>query len=427
MRNFFFPFKRFWRYLRGSITFVPTIWVLAAIFCAAVFRYLEGQGLSEWLGDRSDFWIISGPETARTILSTVIGGVISLTVFSFSMVMVVLGQATNGLSPRLLPQLIRDRSHQTVLGVYLAVIVFSCLALMADNPNDEYTSNSFTIFCCVVLVIVCLGFFVYFIASISRRIQVGEVIRDVHRQAVHKIAHWKGGVSGWSVRALPADAEAWFPVQANRSGYVDITIYEELSRFAGELDTRLFLAAPRNAFVQQGSVLFRSERPLTNEEREMAVKSINLNIERDGELYYLTAMKHIQEVAIKALSPGINDPGTAVESIDLLGDLFYRLLELPAYSLYRTEQEGCGEVFFRSYSFEENLHRIYQSIRTYAKTDPVVMTALLDSLKMLQRSTSNQNILQALDKEKAALREDGEQHFSNQYDREEFLARFAQS
>ena len=161
MNTILLPVKRFWRYLRGSITFIPSVYVLAAIFTAILFRYLEGQGLSNWLGERADFWIISDPDTARTILSTVIGGVISLTVFSFSMVMVVLGQATNSLSPRLLPQLIRDKSHQTVLGIYLGVIVFSCLALMADNPGDEYTSNSFTIFCCVVLVIVCLGLFVY--------------------------------------------------------------------------------------------------------------------------------------------------------------------------------------------------------------------------------------------------------------------------
>ncbi len=424
MSAFFFPLKRFWRYLKGSITFIPSIWVLGAIFCAITFRYLEGTGLSNWLGDRSDFWIISDPETARTILSTVIGGVISLTVFSFSMVMVVLGQATNGLSPRLLPQLIRDRSHQTVLGVYLAVIVFSCLALMADNPGDEYTSNPFTIFCCVLLMIICLGFFVYFISSISQRIQVGEVVRDIHRKAIKDMEHWRQGVSGWSVRSLPDEVNNWFPILATRSGYVDITIYEELSRLAGELSTKLFLTTPRNAYVQEGTTLFRSERPLSTAELEQVGKYINLNTDRDGALYYLTAMNYIREVVIKALSPGINDPGTAVASINLLGDLFYRMLQLPEYALYRKAEDGCGDVFLATVSFTDHLHHICQSIRTYAKSDPEVLAAILKMLEVLRHATMRRDLIEALEKEKAALREDGEQHLKNSFDRTEFLGRF---
>lgn len=423
MDNLFFPFKRFWRYLKGSIIFVPTVWVIAAIIVAALFRYLENLGLSQWLGEASDYWIVADPASARTILSTVIGGTISLTVFSFSMVMVVLGQATNSLSPRLLPQLIRDRSHQTVLGAYLAVIVFSCLALTVDAPNEDLTRNSFTVFCSIILMIVSLGLFVYFIASVSRRIQVGEVIRDVHQKAVYKLEQWRSGKPGWSVRALPAPVEEWFPVMATQSGYVDITIYEELSRVAGQLSTRLFLEVPRNEFSHRGEVLFRSERPLENEERTLAIASINLNIERDGELHYRTAISHIKEVAIKALSPGINDPGTALEAINLLTDLLQRMLQLPPYSLYRKQKGACGDVFFRSSSMTGTLHQIYQSIRTYAKTDPVVMTALVRSLEILQRSTKNKEVLAAISSEKDALRIDGEQ-LPNAYDREEFLALF---
>ena len=416
-------FKRLWLYVRGGIAFTPTVWVLSFIAFAFVMRYLEYQGLSDWLREQGDFWRINAAATARTILSSIIGGVISLTVFSFSMVMIVLGQATSTLSPRLLPQLIRDRSHQNTLGLYLGVIMYCYITMIAINPDEEWKLNSFSIFVAVVLAIVCLGFFVFFIASISRRIQVGEVVKDVHRRAVTDIRTWQAGSDNWSLRGLPENVEDWHYVKATESGYVDATLYEELSHLGRNIGTRIYLERHRSSYVVRGSVLFRAERPLTNEERKKAAEILRLNDNRDKEFWYYPAIRHITEVAVKAMSPGINDPGTAIEAINLLSDLFVSLSDLPRLNHYQDGADG-GDVFFVSRSLEEIVSESITSIRTYAKADPAVMMNLQECLMALLLNTQSSTITTFAKNELKALKEDGANSIGNSQDRQAFLSLF---
>ena len=412
--------KRLWLYVRGSIAFVPALWVAGFILLAVVMRYLEAKGLSNTLGGKGDFWIISSEETARTILSSVIGGILSLTVFSFSMVMIVLSQATTTLSPRLLPQLIRDRSHQNTLGLYLGVIMFAYLTLVGVNPRENWNMNSFSIFFTVLLAVVCLSFFVYFIASIARRIQVGEVIKDVHRRAVNDFKHWQSSPEGWSLRALPQNVENWHPVKVISSGYVDVTLYSELSSLAGRFDTRFFLVHPRAEYVNRGEILFTSERPLTNDELQQTTEAVILTDNREKEFWYLPAMRHITEVAVKAMSPGINDPGTAVEAVNLLSDLFLWLQRLPNFNHYQNGNKD-GHLFFATRPFTDVLYRQLAQLRTYSAADPAVMNSLAHLLKSLRHNIDDQEVLEAIEREREALRKDGISKLHNEMDREHFL------
>lgn len=416
-------FKRLWLYISGSIAYVPSLWVVGFILFAIVIRFFEEQGLSAWIYDNNLLLEISAPDTARTILSSIIGGVLSLTVFSFSMVMIVLSQATNTLSPRLLPQLIRDRSHQNTLGLYLGVITYCYITLIGINPREEWELNSFSIFLAMLMVIACLAFFVFFIASISRRIQVGEVIKGVHARAVRDILHWQDSPKGWSLRGLPDGADNWFPVRVIKSGYVDATMYQEVSNLAKELEVRLYLLQPRSAYVVQGEILFRSDRPLTNEELEKAKDVIRLTDNREQEFWYFPAIRHITEVAVKAMSPGINDPGTAVEATNLLSDLFLQLLRLPQFNHYQTEEDG-GEVFFVQRSCTETITMVFAQLRVYSKADPSVMRALYECLNALRSGSKSAEVMSTVRREMEALKEDGRESLTNSYDRKAFLAMF---
>lgn len=416
--------KRYWLLVRNSIAFVPSVWVVCFIVLAVVLQEMEARGLSDWLGDREDFWIVSDVETARSILSAIIGGVISLTVFSFSMVMIVLSQATNSLSPRLLPQLIRDRSHQNTLGLYLGVIMFSFLMLTAIKPGEDWRLDAFSIFFAVILAITCLFFFVFFIASISKRIQVGEVMKSVHQRAVNDINYWKSGPRNWSLRGMPRDVDHWFPVTVVRSGYVDITLYGELSSLAGRLGTRFHLLHSRGAYVIRGETLFTAERPLTNEELEIVAGATQLEDNREKEFWYLPALRHITEVAVKAMSPGINDPGTASEAVKLITDILVLIPTIPDYNHYHLHENPSGEIYFRTRPFTEVLRTVMEQIRTYASSDPSVMRNLYRGLKSLQVNSTAQPVKDAVKREMEALLEDGVNNISNSYDREQFAALF---
>lgn len=414
--------KRFWRYLTNGIALVPALLVLGFALAALGLAWLETTGFSNSFDDENNyFFLIESMNTARTILSVVIGGIISLTVFSYSQVMVVLSQATNTLSPRLLPQLIRDRSHQVTLGIYLGTIVFCFLTLINLRPYADEQINAFSVFVCVVLGIVCLVMFVYFISSISRRIQVGAVILRVRRQAMRDLRLWINRPKGWSENEPPPEIEEWHPVTLSRSGYVDIPTYEQLSRMATRYDTAIYLTAPRSAFVLEGTEIVRTSRKLSAEEAEKMGRDIELSRDDLSLIWYLPALRHITEVAVKAMSPGINDPGTAIESIDMLTDILGRALEVPRFTKYVHHDKG-GTVYFARMGIDRVLRMIFQEIRTYSKADPMVMKRLLlSAFQLHEKAAGQQDCRDALGIEIKALEEDARASIANSFDLRDLL------
>ncbi|PHI18757.1 hypothetical protein CEQ90_16515 [Lewinellaceae bacterium SD302] len=421
MLNFPTYILRLWRYLKNSIALIPGLYVAGFITFYFFVAYLESIGLSSWMKQENAFWLISSEDTARTILGSIIGGLISLTVFSFSMVMVVLSQATSTLSPRLLPQLIRDRSHQTVLGIYLGVIIFTYLTLIDVDPTETWNISGFTVFLCVVMAIVCLAFFVYFIASISQRIQVGRVILRVRSNARLNLKIWKSAPEGWSVtEQLPSDIGEWPAIKARHSGYIDLPLYDKLTELSAEYETEIYLPRFRSAYVLEGTPLIRLSRQLNDKEREELSGQIHLSPDDITEMWYLPAIRHITEVAVKAMSPGINDPGTALESIDMITDILSGMLEIPLHNTYENSETG-GRLYFLPLSFQKVLRMVMQELRCYSKSDPIVMQRLALALFQLRRKArSDKEIYTAIDQEISALEEDGHKNLSNSYDRDAF-------
>ncbi|MGB3467516.1 MAG: DUF2254 family protein, partial [Cyclobacteriaceae bacterium] len=119
MRQIIAFLYRYYKKLVTNIAFIPTLMSVISLILAVVIMWFESNNYTEWWVDNAPFLLVKGADNARMILATIIGGVLSLTVFSFSMVMVVLNRATASLSPRVLPQLIAKKSHQFVLGYYM--------------------------------------------------------------------------------------------------------------------------------------------------------------------------------------------------------------------------------------------------------------------------------------------------------------------
>lgn len=115
--------------------------------------------------------LVDSVEDGRLILGTLVASTISLMVFSFSMVMVVLNQASSNLSPRLLPGLITVKDNQVVLGFYLGTVCYCLMLILNIHPNAETARiPAFGILIGMCLGLSCLGFFTYFIHWISQAI-----------------------------------------------------------------------------------------------------------------------------------------------------------------------------------------------------------------------------------------------------------------
>jgi uncharacterized membrane protein len=131
--------------------------------------------------------LVRNAENARLILGTLVGGIMTLMVFSFSMVMVVLNNASASLSPRVIPGLISDKGHQKTLGFYLGTILYSLLLITSIEQNSTTRVPSLGVLICLSLGIACLGLFVHFIHSISRSIQVEYILNNLYHTTRKKL------------------------------------------------------------------------------------------------------------------------------------------------------------------------------------------------------------------------------------------------
>lgn len=129
MRKLYRRVFDFFNTVESKIAFYPSLLAISGFLFSLLMIYLERQGISRDIMKVFPLLMVEDGDTALTVLSACLGGLISLMVFSFSMVMLLLSQASNNYSPRLLPGLISDKRHQLILGIYLATILYNIFTL----------------------------------------------------------------------------------------------------------------------------------------------------------------------------------------------------------------------------------------------------------------------------------------------------------
>lgn len=321
--------------------------------------------------------LVQGKENARLILGTIVGSIISLMVFSFSMVMLVLNRASATLSPRVIPGLITNKSHQIILGIYLGTIIYSLILIINIQSADAaYQIPSLGILLSMAFAITCLGLFVYFIHSISRSIQVDSILDSIfdHTEKQMEALHLDHEQS-----ELP-DTNDWQTIYTNVNGYIKRVKTDTLMKICIEHGLTVAMMEQMGFFLVKGYPFLKVNKKIEQEIEDDIRNCFIFYIEERVTDHYLFGFKQISEIAVKALSPGINDPGTAIKAIDMLTVLFIRKMTLNEKSVL-TDQEDKVRVVFRNPTLEELLYINLTPIREYGKSDATVMLNLLESLK----------------------------------------------
>lgn len=371
---------------RQSIAFLPSLLALLYLVLGllAVLPLGERLPLPGFLAGARFTEI----ETPRTLLSTLIAAMISLAVFSFSMVMSVLTQAGGNFSHKLVFGLITERHHQRVLGHYLGTILFILLLLMVPVSGEvPSTWRSLSTYLGAAMVIHCLGLFVYFIHNASQAVQINAVNRGLHQATRKSLAQLEARQQrpGWCHRPSPRPvASHWPSIRARRSGYIQNADIEALGRLAIEADVVVHLNFGFGDYTVEGFPLFTIEATEEPDER-FSASALGLLVYVEGEVaedLYINGMTQLMEVAVKALSPGINDPGTARLCLHQLTELLCRRLQFhPCNTL--TDGEGRQRVTWQAERFDSLLYRLVNPILHYGKDDVSIGLALLKALKTL--------------------------------------------
>lgn len=416
MKNLFSSLASIYRNIKSKIAFYPTLFALSGLLFAFIMLYLEERGISGYLVENIPILVVNNGDTALTILSACITGLISMMVFSFSMVMVLLNQASTNFSPRLLPGLISDHKHQIILGIYLSSILFCIFILFSIQPTgDQYQIPGFSVLVGILATVICICAFIYFIHTISQSIQITFILDKIYLTAKDRLKILLERESEHSTE-FP-DTSTWKEYYTETSGYFRDISRDPLLNFCKDHKTRIEILPVRGMFALQGIPLFRSEKNLSKDELKGILRYFHFAREELVSNNYVLAFKQIAEVIAKAMSPGINDPGTALNAIDYLTELL-RMRMLKSDVSY-ISSEGKTYACERAVNFEELLYNLLASLRTYCKHDIVVVQKLGKMFSYLQEQQANESsYYHVLDREAKRLLQDAQQSIDNKADQD---------
>jgi uncharacterized membrane protein len=379
--------RRQWDRIRSSFWFLPSLLVGGVVALAFASLALDEVKSAEW----AKGWIYSGsPEGASTILGTIAGSMITTVGVIFSITLVALTLASNQFGPRLLRNFRRDTTTQIVMGFFISTFLYSLLVLRAirrENAGDFVPHVSVSL--AVLLALASLGMLIYFIHHIAVSIQANEVIgrvwaeltRNIDRVFPDKIGE-ADPHSGPEAR-LPEsfDREA-VPVAAHSDGYLQLIDPEGLLRLAVQEDALLQVEQRPGRYIVAGVPLVRVWPParVTKRFEARVRQAFVLGRSRTPLQDVEFSVNQLVEVAVRALSPSINDPFTANTCVDRLGSALCRLALREIPSPYRRDSEGKLRVVAPPFTFAGMADAAWNQIRQAARTNASVTIRLLESI-----------------------------------------------
>jgi len=273
-------------------------------------------------------------DSAARILSTTAMAILTVTGVIFSITMLVLQQASQQLSPRALRTFLRDPGTQVVLGTFIGTFLYSLLVLRqvrtAEGGEEFVPSLSMAVG--MVLVLASLALFIYFINHVAQSIRPSTVIGRIAGETRDAIAHVCGneGGNGNSHRAplsRPTDQHARLITRKGAGGVVTRIDYARLEAIARDSGCTIEIVPVVGDFVREGGEVARLWGPGEDIDDQAILGGVGVNAERSMEQDPAFGFRQLVDIGERALSPGVNDPTTAVQVLDRIHDLLGRLVD----------------------------------------------------------------------------------------------------
>lgn len=386
-----------------SIAFLPVIIAFGFIVLAIIVLDWDLAGAGRALNEQVKWLELRDPETARTIVATVVAGMISLTVFSFSMLMVVMNQATSQMSNRMLDNFISERIQKWVLGLYIGTIIYALFLLVNIKANDSKQHvPSLSVYVLLLFSTFDIFLFAYFLHHITQSFRYEQLIQRIHGRtlkALHKPA-WSRSTGAANTLTEGEQINAW------ESGYFQGFSIKRLLKLTTDKDIVIQFLHTEGSYVLKGTPFLVLSRKLDAKNVKKMYQEIDFYYGQEIDKNPHYGFQHLTEVGVKALSPGINDPGTAILSLNALTDLLTYRLHHPMPAVI-TDSKGQPRIIRNERPFEDLFTFSILPVWDYGKKDRLVQQAmlrLLDQLAYIDTENRHQQLFDELRAEVEAAR-----------------------
>lgn len=377
-----------WHKLRGGLWYRPLLWIGGIGLLALLLLEVDRRLIYGPLMVTTPWLFVDSADAARTLLGAVATATLTVATLAFSILMLAVVQTVNAYSPRVLHEYLDDAGNQHVLGLLLGTFLYALLVLRriedtGERPFLPMVSVSVAVLLSLLAVIV----FIYFINHVAHSIEVSSIIKRIRLEAEAVVPERFPVDTGrpWTQETPPSlPPEGWqtLSVRAAHAGYLDEVDGEMLLAQLVAAGGILRLERQIGDYVLEGAPLATLWLPPGGGESVVAEMEetfdLGLNEERTvlQDLDY--ALQQLKDVALRALSPAINDPRTAVNCINVMTHILSELAREPAINPYRCDDQGQLRLVARPQDFATALDVAFLQLHSYVLNDAAVTGQFFD-------------------------------------------------
>lgn len=402
----------FWTTVRDSYWFVPSLMAVGAIGLSFVATAIDLSIGSKWLEDIG--WLYAnGPAGARAVLSTVAGSMITVAGVTFSMTILSISYATAQVGPRLLNNFMRDKVNQFTLGVFISTFLY-CLMVLRTVRNAETARPDpgenielmaafvphVSIIVGLLMAIMSAGVLIFFIHHVAESIHISNIVAGVGRDLENDIdQQFPSKVGSPRNEKSQRDSSASLPdsfyddarqLKSPRTGYVEFVDADGLLRIATEHDLLIRLRHRAGDFITPNSVLLLAA-PVDNVTDEIAAQmeaAFVCGSQRTATQNLSFVINQLVEVAMRALSPGVNDPFTAMNCMDWLQAGLEKLVDRALPDAHRYDDNQQLRLVAEPEDFVSFTALVFDQLAPYVAPDRNAAVHMMEMLGTLAAKTS---------------------------------------
>jgi uncharacterized membrane protein len=369
--------------LRGGFLIRPLVIAVALGLCGAVLSSLEEAVPvgATWV-PTTLFPSHEDPQIAQVILSVIAQSIMTVVSIVFAILLMTLTLASMQFSPRILISFVRDRGTQWTLGIFLGTFSYCVAALPAARSLPQPFAPVVTVLGAMLLALVCVGWLLFFIHHISQSISVNHIVDRIARETELVIDELMPHPRGANYRpppALPELDELEFPILNEVSGYIRFIDTRRLVEFARMHSLRVRVTRQVGHFVPAGvPLLMVSRRDLIDRDGAVALTgAFDIGPMRTLQQDVEFGVIQIVDIALRAISPAVNDPSTAISCIDQLTRILIRWVGRFPPELHLYKPPHVLRVVLPWIDLDGLLNTAIEQIRAYATNDAAVSLRLL--------------------------------------------------
>ena len=388
--------------MRGGFLIRPLLIALAFGAAGAFLSFAEEYvpELDAWIPEVL-FPAHQDPQVALSILAGIANSIMTVVSIVFAILLMTLTLASTQFSPRILVSFVRDRATQWTLGIFLGTFSYCMAALPSVRSFPKPYVPVLTVLVAMLLALVCVGWVIFFINHISRSISVNHIVDRIAGEAllvIDQLMPNPRGTYEGSEQGTPPRQGKERAIVSRKSGYVRFVDVAFLVDCAKSFGVQITLDRRVGHFVPAGAPLLRvvDAGRVTPEREARLLAAIDIGPTRTMQQDVEFGIVQIVDIALRAISPAVNDPTTAINCIDQLSRIMivWTSRATPPSSLYAPPY--VLRVVVPWIGYEGLLDTAFEQIRHYAKSDIAVSLRLLRAFDDMVLAGASQKELQSL-------------------------------